>query len=180
MERVTNNIIRVFPNTKNPSKGKLYWQDKAYDCALGKGGVISDVNKREGDNCTPAGLYPLRWLYYRPDRVERPTTLIETRPLAQDDGWCDEPNDKNYNSPITMPYKASGEALWRDDGCYDLLAVIGHNDQPATPDKGSAIFIHVARDGMSPTRGCVALSKPDLLEVFKTICLETIVRIHMP
>lgn len=175
-----SNILRVIPNKKKPHIGEVRWHDKSYPCALGKMGVISAVDKHEGDQTTPAGIYPFKWLYYRPDRMDRPTTLIETRPLAPNDGWCDEPNDENYNCPIALPYKASGETLWRDDNCYDLVAVIGHNDEPAIAEEGSAVFIHVARDGMLPTRGCVALTKADFLEVFKTISPNAMVRIHMP
>jgi L,D-peptidoglycan transpeptidase YkuD (ErfK/YbiS/YcfS/YnhG family) len=175
-----NSILRVFPDRKNPQRGQIQWREKTYNCTLGKHGVVSDADKQEGDQCTPAGLFPFRWLYYRPDRIERPATLIETRPLAPNDGWCDEPKDENYNCPVALPYKAKVEALWREDHCYDLLAVIGHNDQPAIANGGSAIFIHVARDGMLPTRGCVALSRDDFIEVFETISPNSIVRIHLP
>lgn len=175
-----NNIIRIVASAKNPQTGCLYWQGKIFDCALGGGGVVSAVNKQEGDGCTPAGLYGLGVFYYRADKGEAPKTPLKTIALTPDDGWCDEPNDKNYNKHVKLPINASAENLWRDDQCYDLILTTSHNSNPAKANKGSAIFIHVARDGLLPTRGCIALAKPDLIEIVKSINQNTIIRVHLP
>jgi len=129
-------------------------------CALGRGGV-SDA-KREGDGATPIGAWPLRRLLYRPDRLAPPPTGLPTTPIGPADGWCDAPGDKNYNLPVILPYPASAEALWREDAVYDLIVPLGYNDGPIRPGQGSAIFLHLARDGYLPTEGCVALALADL------------------
>jgi len=130
-------------------------------CALGHGGV-SDA-KREGDGATPIGSWPLRRLLFRPDRLPAPPTGLPTTPIGPADGWCDAPGDKNYNLPVILPYPASAEALWRVDAVYDLIVPLGYNDGLIQPGRGSAIFLHLARDGYLPTEGCVALALPDLL-----------------
>ncbi len=145
-------------------KGLLEFGNRAYQCALGRSGV-SQI-KREGDGATPAGTWKLRCLYYRPDRGDRPRTLLPCLPLKPDDGWCDDPSSSFYNRPVSLPFAASTEHMWREDELYDLVAVLGHNDAPAIPGRGSCIFLHVARPDYSPTEGCVALHRRDLLQIF--------------
>jgi len=132
-----------------------------FRCALGRGG-LSEA-KREGDGATPIGAWPLRRVLYRPDRMEPPVTALPATPIGRADGWCDDPSDKNYNLPVILPYPAGCEALWRDDGVYDLIVPLGYNDGPIVPGRGSAIFLHLARENYQPTEGCVSLAKPDLL-----------------
>lgn len=124
-------------------------------CALGRGGVA--VQKHEGDGVTPAGRWPLRSVLYRPDRGPQPTTVLPVRAITPHDGWCDDPAHPAYNQPITRPFPASHEQLWRADALYDLVVVLGHNDAPPIPGAGSAIFLHIARPGFKPTEGCVAI-----------------------
>ena len=134
-------------------------------CALGEGGVKPAAEKREGDGATPLGTWPLRRLLYRPDRGGQPLTALPASPITQTDGWCDASADPAYNRPVTLPYPASAERLWLEDHVYDLIVVLGHNDDPPVPGMGSAIFLHLARPDYAPTRGCVALARPDLEQV---------------
>lgn len=150
--------------------GFLTWQTRRVRCALGRGGVRAD--KREGDGATPAGAFPLRRLLYRADRLERPVTGLSIKAIHADDGWCDDAKDPAYNRPVRLPFAASHEKLWRDDALYDLVAVIGHNDDPPVPERGSAIFLHIAKPDWGPTEGCVALTRDDLLRLL-TDCDET-------
>jgi L,D-peptidoglycan transpeptidase YkuD (ErfK/YbiS/YcfS/YnhG family) len=120
------------------------------------------VEKREGDGAAPAGVWPMRRLLYRPDRGPAPVTALPTQEIAPDDGWCDAPGDPAYNQSVKRPYPASSEALWRDDGLYDRVVVLGFNDAPPVPGGGSAIFLHLAREGYAPTEGCVAVSRDDM------------------
>ncbi|MGE4218397.1 MAG: L,D-transpeptidase [Alphaproteobacteria bacterium] len=144
------------------ASGWLAGPDGRLRCALGRGGVRSD--KREGDGATPTGCFPLREALYRADRLAAPVTALPLRPIAETDGWCDDPADpESYNRPVTLPHPAGHERMWREDGLYDLVVVLGHNDSPPVPGLGSAIFLHVARPGLAPTEGCVALPLPDLL-----------------
>lgn len=132
-------------------------------CALGKAGVIAAADKREGDNKSPLGSWAIREVLYRPDVYpDGPRTALPTKAMAQDDGWCDAPGDPAYNRPVKLPYPASAERMWRDDHVYDLVGVLAHNDDPPVPGMGSAIFLHLARDGYPGTEGCVALAREDL------------------
>lgn len=152
--------------------GTLTYRGKRYRCALGKSG-LSDA-KREGDNATPTGTFPLRMMFYRPDVFPAPpATKLPLRPLAPDDGWSDDATLPEYNTLVRLPYHGSHEKLWREDRVYDLIVVVGYNDNPPVPGKGSAIFMHVAREGYTPTAGCVALAKEDFLEIFKDVDLST-------
>jgi L,D-peptidoglycan transpeptidase YkuD (ErfK/YbiS/YcfS/YnhG family) len=141
----------------------LSWPGRRVRCAIGRGGIRTD--KREGDGATPAGRFPLREAMYRPDRLVPPPTRLALRPLSERDGWCDDPADADYNRLVRLPHPAHCEQLWRGDALYDLLIVVGYNDDPVEPGRGSAIFIHVAKPGYAPTEGCVALALPDLLDL---------------
>ena len=134
-------------------------------CALGPSGVIPAGAKREGDGATPAGLWPLRRVLWRPDRGGEPTTRLPHAPLTEHDGWCDAPDDPAYNQPVRLPYAASAESLWREDRVYDLIVVLGYNDDPVVPGAGSAIFLHLAKPDYASTQGCVALAPTDLLHL---------------
>ncbi|MFO1152572.1 MAG: L,D-transpeptidase family protein [Rhodospirillales bacterium] len=152
--------------------GRLSWPGGQRPCRLGRAGIR--VDKREGDGATPAGLHPLRRVLWRDDRLSPPATGLPRQPIRPDDGWCDDPADAAYNRPVTLPYPGRHERLWRDDGLYDVIVVIGHNDDPVVAGAGSAVFIHVvAPDGAptagAPTAGCIALALPDLLALL-TAC----------
>lgn len=138
---------------------------RPFPCALGRAGIVPAEAKREGDGGTPTGRLPLRRLLFRADRLSRPAAAVPAEPIAPDDGWCDDPADAAYNSPVRLPFAPSHERLWREDAVYDLIGVLGWNDEPAVPGRGSAIFLHLARPGLAPTEGCVALALPDLLAI---------------
>ncbi|MBV8683326.1 MAG: L,D-transpeptidase family protein [Caulobacteraceae bacterium] len=150
--------------------GWLSIGDQRFPCALGRGGVVT--KKTEGDGGTPAGAFALREAMFRPDREPAPVTGLGVSAIGADDGWCDDPADPLYNRRVRLPYEGRCETLWRDDSLYDLLAVIGWNDDPPAAGRGSAIFLHVAGDGpagFEPTEGCVALRKEDLRTVLARI-----------
>ena len=142
-------------------EGRLHWSHGSAPAAAGRGGVTGA--KHEGDGGTPAGTFPLVSVLYRKDRVQPPTSHLPVRPLLPNDGWVDEPSDPRYNRLVELPYPASAEQMWRDDGLYDALVVIGYNMEPVIPGAGSAIFLHVATPDFAPTAGCVAVSKDVLL-----------------
>ena len=147
--------------------GHLIVNGKQYRCALGRGGVTT--NKKEGDGATPTGRFAFRSLLFRSDRQDSPKTKLSKSLIVPQDGWCDDPSDPNYNRPVRAPYNASYEKLWREDGLYDMVVVLGHNDEPVIPYRGSAIFLHCAKPDYSPTEGCIALLRNDLLNVLKLI-----------
>ncbi len=140
----------------------------AVRCAFGRSGALLAADKREGDGATPLGTWPIRRLLYRPDRG-LPHTALETAPIQPDDGWCDDPSDAAYNRPVRLPYLASAEAMWRDDHLYDLVLVLGHNDDPPVAPMGSAIFLHLAKPEYAPTEGCVALARADMEQLLAEV-----------
>ncbi len=156
-------------------RGILTCDGLRYPCALGRSGRRAE--KREGDGATPIGRYELREVFYRRDRLMRPRTLLPIRALDPSDGWCDDRHDRNYNRRVRHPYPASAERLWRADHLYDLVVVIGYNDRPRDKGRGSAIFMHVAGVGLTPTGGCVALRLPHLLRLIERMPRGTAIRI---
>lgn len=158
--------------------GSLRWAGKLYRCALGRSGIV--IDKREGDGGTPVGCFALRRVFYRPDRTVAPTTALSVQPLSPQDGWCDDPDHADYNRYVRLPHPARHERMWRDDGLYDVVVVLGHNDVPPVAGQGSAIFLHVVRDDWQPTEGCVALPLADLLEILKGCDPETRLCVAQP
>ncbi len=158
-------------------KNKLKLGHKTYVCALGKNGVAAQEEGREGDGKTPLGRYALRYGLYRAERVDLPPSALPFHPIRKNDGWCDAPGDPAYNRPVRLPYPASAEKLYKDTHVYDIIIVLGHNDSPPVPDMGSAIFLHVARDGYGPTQGCVAISIKDMLEILSILTSNTEIEI---
>ena len=138
----------------------LDWGAGPRRCANGPAGNGS--KRKEGDGITPSGIFPLREVFYRADRIAMPVTILPLWKTEPDDGWCDAPEDQNYNRLVKLPYAASAETLWRADSLYDIVVVIGFNDDPVYAGKGSAIFLHLAKPDFSPTAGCVALTEADL------------------
>lgn len=156
-----------------------YWLrlgGQRYRAAIGKGGLSAD--KREGDGATPVGVWALRELLYRPDKGPAPATGLPSRALEPDEGWCDAPEDPNYNRPVRLPFSPSHETLWREDSLYDLVVPLGYNDDPPQPGKGSAIFLHVAREGYLPTEGCIALKAEDLRRLLPQLSLGDVIEVQ--
>ena len=131
-------------------------------CVIGRGGAVPPSEKREGDGATPLGAWPVRRVLYRPDRVLAPRSELPVMPLARDLGWCDDPGHTAYNQAITLPFEAHHEVMWRADHLYDLVAILGYNDDPPVAGMGSAIFLHAAPANGSRTSGCVALDSAEL------------------
>ncbi len=127
------------------------------------------LNKREGDGATPVGYFPLRRVFYRPDRIVPPATRLPLIALSQQDGWCDDPLHPAYNTLVTLPFTASHEVLWREDTIYDIIIEVGYNDSPVEAGRGSAIFIHLMRPDGAPTEGCVAFGIDDILTVLAAL-----------
>lgn len=159
--------------------GLLRFEDREFRCAIGKNGVVSADVKTEGDGKTPAGTWRLRYVMYRSDRRASPHTDLPVTTISFSDGWCDDPTHPDYNRPVRLPFDASHEKLFRDDGLYNLIVVLGHNDDPTVPGKGSAIFMHIARPDYTGTEGCVALGEKDLETVLSMCTTESYIRIDM-
>jgi L,D-peptidoglycan transpeptidase YkuD (ErfK/YbiS/YcfS/YnhG family) len=169
--------VRAAPGA---TAGALSVGEERFACALGRGGLV--VDKREGDGGTPCGRFSLREVLWRPDRGPAPVTGLGLSEIRPGDGWCDDPADPEYNRRVRLPHTGRCETLWREDRLYDLLAVIGWNDDPPAAGLGSAIFLHVAREGpegFEPTEGCVALRKDDLREVLARLGEDAVIEIAL-
>lgn len=133
-------------------------------CLIGKRGTAAAEAKREGDGATPLGRWPIRTILLRPDRITLPALNLPWRWLHPDDGWCDDRADPAYNRPIRHPHPRSAERLWREDGAYDVIVTLAHNDAPPIHGAGSAIFLHCTAE-RDYTEGCVAVRRSDLLDI---------------
>ena len=147
------------------NKNTLIIDDFILSCCVGKKGLNS--NKKEGDYSTPKGVFDLKKLYFRKDRVNTPECNIKRKIITKNIAWCDDPMHKKYNEEIRTHSKGNKENFYRIDHKYDYLITISHNDQKI-PNKGSAIFIHLTND-YKPTAGCVALKKKDFEVLLKLI-----------
>lgn len=166
--------VIIVTATRGATRGRLQFQNRIYPCALGRSGIVS--TKREGDGGTPHGTFALRELRFRSDRLQMPDTMLPIIESKMDDGWCDQPGDPAYNRFVKRPYHASSETFWREDQLYDIVIMLGYNDDPVIDGAGSAIFFHLAKSEnglLQPTEGCVALTRPDMLSVLKDVKPET-------
>jgi L,D-peptidoglycan transpeptidase YkuD (ErfK/YbiS/YcfS/YnhG family) len=150
---VANLTLRTKPG--NRQQGWLSTGPHVFKVAIGRSGIKAD--KREGDGATPAGRYRLVRLWWRSDRIPRQRTTLPVRRITAADGWCEDPSDRRYNRPVRILPGQPGDRLQRGDALYDLIIEIDHNQRPRVSGRGSAVFIHVARENMAPTAGCVSM-----------------------
>ena len=143
--------------------GSIYWPSGRARAVVGAGGVSRAKN--EGDRATPAGTFPLPFGLYRRDRIKLPNTDLPMKAMRMAHAWVDDPGDPKYNQLVELPYPSHTEELWRADGIYDLLVVVGYNMNPMQAGAGSAIFLHIARPDFSPTDGCIAVRRDILLQL---------------
>ena len=147
--------------------------NKVFRCQIGEGGLKIAKKKIEGDKTTPIGKWYLSSIYYRPDKMLRPKlhkkNILKIHKITKNCGWCDDPKSLEYNSHVVLPFAARHEKLWRTDAAYDLLIVLGYNDDPAISGRGSAIFLHCIADGKNYTAGCVAVKRECLLALSQSI-----------
>ncbi len=153
----------------------LIFKDLKFRCSIGKAGIKSKI--KEGDNITPKGIFKLLKLYYRADKIKKIETELKKIKIKKNMGWCDVPKSKNYNKEIKIPNKFSYEKLYRRDNIYDLIIVLSYNIKPIIKNKGSAIFIHIAKNRYIPTEGCIALKKNHLIKILKEIRSDTLIKI---
>ncbi len=152
--------LRVLPRPGERAQGWLIAGPFRVACALGPSGIVRD--KREGDKGTPAGRFRLLWGFYRPDRSRPPAGGVTLKPLRRDSGWCEDPASPRYNRPVRLPARDCTDRMWREDALYDLAFVLDQNFTRRCKGRGSAIFFHLARPGLTPTAGCVAICAADM------------------
>ncbi|MDC3157107.1 L,D-transpeptidase family protein [Candidatus Pelagibacter bacterium] len=145
-------------------------------CAIGKRGIGS--KKKEGDFITPIGQYNIKYILFRKDRIKEIQSKLRKTPIKKNMGWCDDPKSKKYNKLINLPFSYGYEQLFKRENTYDIILVLDYNMNPVKKNKGSAIFIHIAKKNYKKTQGCVAVKKLDLLKILKEIKINTKVKIE--
>ena len=157
------------------NKHTLEVDDFKFRCSIGKNG--KSKKKKEGDKKTPIGCFEIENLYYRSDRIKKPSTKLKCIKIKKNMGWCDDPLDnKNYNKLITIKKKIKHEKLYRKDHKYDLIIPIKYNYLKPVKLKGSCIFIHLTNN-YKPTAGCIAIKKSDFFIILKLINKKTKIKI---
>ncbi len=174
-DRLIRNIS-VRPKPGNKSQGLLSIGGRVHVCALGKGGIRAI--KREGDGGTPLARVRLLSCYVRADNVVSRATLLPMARISPMLGWCEVPGDRNYNRPVRLPYAASCETMRRADALYDIVIVLDWNIIPRRRNGGSAIFFHVARPGLTPTEGCVALPGDVMRRLLPRLSARTVLTVR--
>ena len=149
----------------------LYFNKYKIKCAVGKRGIT--IKKLEGDNKTPAGVFKFKSLMYRQDRIPKIKSRLKKIIIKKNMGWCDDSNSKHYNKLIKFPFNFRAERLWLNKNIYDVIIVINFNMKPIIKKKGSAIFLHIAKKNYMPTKGCIAVSKKDMLFIINKIDSKT-------
>jgi L,D-peptidoglycan transpeptidase YkuD (ErfK/YbiS/YcfS/YnhG family) len=155
-----------------PAEVRAYQrEDKGWISALpsfgavaGRNGMASGGTKREGDGKTPSGTYPLELAFGYARTIN---TRMPYRQATKEDIWVDDVNSPDYNRWVKRGATdaASFEELRRDDNLYKYGIVIGYNTNPVVRGLGSAIFVHVWKNSKTPTSGCVAMAKDDLVRL---------------
>lgn len=166
-------VVRRRPG--HPSQGLLQCGHVVFACALGRGGIRAV--KREGDGATPRGRMAMVRAMVRREAGPLPPTRLRPAAIRPRDGWCDASGDRNYNRPVRLPYPAGHERLRRDDHLYDVCLVLDFNLRPRRRGMGSAIFMHLARPGLAPTEGCVAVSRRVMLRLLPHLSRHTVLRV---
>jgi L,D-peptidoglycan transpeptidase YkuD (ErfK/YbiS/YcfS/YnhG family) len=164
-------MIRVRAAAGDPRRGWLTAGGQTVPVALGRGGIRAD--KREGDGSTPKGTFRPRQLWWRADRHPRPRTFLAVRAIGPEDAWCEDPSSRHYNQPVRRNRAGGGDRLRRDDHLYDFIVEIDHNSSPRIKGRGSAVFLHLARENFGPTAGCVSMTKSAMLRLLERLGPET-------
>ena len=154
---------------------KLFFNNYKVKCSIGKRGI--GIKKREGDQITPKGKFKVKYILYRKDRVSNLKTKLTKLIIRKNMGWCDDPKSKSYNKLVRLPFKYNFEKLYKTNNTYDIILVLNFNLNPIRKNKGSAIFIHVAKRNYNKTNGCIAVSKKNLKEILRKINKKTIISI---
>lgn len=157
------------------NKKYLTYGENKVKCAIGKRGI--NFKRKEGDLITPRGTFKVINIFFRKDRIKDLKTKIKKIPIHKGIGWCDDPLSNKYNKLIRYPFKYNSEKLFRSDNIYDIILVLNYNMKPTIKNKGSAIFIHVAKKNFTPTKGCVAIVKTELKKLSTLVTKKTIVNI---
>ena len=154
---------------------KLTFNNYKVKCAVGKRGIR--IKKREGDLVTPKGKFKISYILYRKDRVGKLKSKLKKVVIKKNMGWCNDPKSNDYNKLIRFPFTFTAEKLFKKNNTYDIILVLNYNSNPIIKNKGSAIFLHIAKKNFMSTEGCVAIKKSDLRFISSIVNKKTLVKI---
>lgn len=169
------NTVTVRRAPGESTQARINFAGQAQPAAIGRSGMT--VLKHEGDGATPRGNLRVLYGFWRSDRLARPMTALNLRPVRADMLWCDAPSHAAYNRPVLAPFRASHEKLRRADDVYDVCIVLDWNVSERRRNRGSAIFLHLSRPGHTPTEGCVAVSLPVMKRLLTVLRPGSVLRI---
>tara|TARA_X000001036_G_C20277182_1_gene642843 strand:- start:114 stop:614 length:501 start_codon:yes stop_codon:yes gene_type:complete len=158
------------------NKKYLTYKNYKVKCSVGKRGIGHKV--REGDFITPKGSFKIKYILYRKDRIKKIQSRIKKIIIKKNMGWCDNPGSKDYNKLVKLYSNNSCEKLFKKENIYDIILVLNYNMNPIIKNKGSAIFIHIAKKNYKKTEGCIAIKKVHLLKIIKELSRNTKVKIE--
>ena len=156
------------------NKNYLIYNKLKVKCAIGKKGI--GYKRKEGDLITPIGQFKIKYVLYRKDRVQI-STKLRKKVIKKNMGWCDDSKSKQYNKLVKLPFAYKHEKLFKKENIYDIILILNYNMNPIKKNKGSAIFIHIAKNNFKKTEGCVAIKKRHLLKIIKEVKPTTKVKI---
>ena len=158
------------------NKNYLTYNKLKVKCAIGKKGI--NYKKKEGDLVTPRGQFKIKYILYRKDKVKI-STKLKKKAIKKNMGWCDDPKSNHYNKLVKLPFIYHHEKLYKKENIYDIILVLNYNMNPIKKNKGSAIFIHIAKNNFKKTEGCIAIKKQSLIKLIKKINPNTKVKISL-
>ena len=159
---------------KLKNKHTLEVDEFQFRCSIGKNGITR--KKKEGDFKTPRGIFKLKKILYRSDRVNINKPKIKKIKITKSMGWCDDVKSQYYNKLIDIQKKCKHEKLFRKDNKYNYLIVLDYNLRKPQRGKGSAIFLHLTKN-YKPTAGCIAISQNNFEILLKLLKKNTFIKI---
>ena len=153
------------------NKRYLTYKNYKVKCAIGRKGI--GYKKKEGDLITPIGKYKIKYILYRKDRIKSFKTKLKNISIKKNMGWCNDSQSQKYNQLIKLPARISYEKLYKKENVYDIVLVLNYNMKPIIKNKGSAIFIHVAKKNLKKTEGCIAINKMQLKKIVRELKINT-------
>lgn len=166
-------LVRRAPRDK--SRAILQAGPLRLQAAIGRSGITAF--KREGDGATPLASMRILGGFLRRDRIFTAKTTLPIKATRQDMLWCDAPGTASYNRPVKAPFTKSHEELMRQDAVYDVVLIMDWNISSRAQGRGSALFFHLIRPGYTPTAGCLAISRRDMLRLLPFLGRRTTVRV---
>ena len=127
--------------------------------------------KVEKDRRAPAGLFQLGSLFgYAP--APPAGTRWPYQQVGPWDAYIDDPTNPHYNThvrvdPRNVPSWFEKQKMRLGDSAYKWMLEIRHNQKPAAPGYGSAIFFHVRRGPTTPTAGCTTMAESNLIRLIQ-------------